>query len=190
MGVPKLLLKLGSVTVMHRLVTALKAAGVDRIFVLVRGADLPLQRELETLDCEAVIATTDPPEMRDSVELLIQHVSARCSPTEHDHWLLIPADHPIVEAGTVKQLVDATGAAPDSIILPTYQGQRGHPTLFPWSIAGEVAQIPRDKGLNWLVRRDDSRVIELPVTHESVLFDLDTPDDFERAKNLVGTEDN
>lgn len=185
MGTPKLLLRLGTETVIRGLVNALKSAGVDHVHVLVRADDVDLQSELRSLDCEIVRASSDPPEMRDSVELLIRHLTETVTPNSNDHWLLIPADHPFVEKETIQLLVDRSRLLPEQIILPTLRGRRGHPTLFPWSISREVSQIPHDKGLNWLVRRDDTRVTEVPVTRESVLFDLDTPEDLARAQDLA-----
>jgi CTP:molybdopterin cytidylyltransferase MocA len=44
----------------------------------------------------------------------------------------------------------------------------------------DVFALPRDVGLNQLLRAHAAEVSELPVESRSVLCDLDTPEDYER----------
>lgn len=186
MGRPKLLLPLAGQTVIARLVHALKSGGIDDVFVLAREADASLREELSRLPCITVTAAVDPEEMRHSVELLLQEIRQRCQPRDSDGWLLIPADHPFVEVDVLRRLTELECQHPEKVIIPTHDGQRGHPTLFPWSMATLVPEIPPGHGLNWLVRRESSRIVEVPCPEPSVLFDLDTPQDFVRATRLQG----
>src|SRR5690606_6901032 len=134
---------------------------------------------------EPVTAERDPPEMRDSIERLVEEVRRRFRPTESDGWLLIPADHPFVEPATLLQLTGLWRQHPGRIIVPTHDGRRGHPTLFPWTIAEMMRAIPQGLGRNWVVRRDPSMVLEAESHRPSVLFDLDTPDDLAIARRLL-----
>ena len=106
----------------------------------------------------------------------------RDSPTHYDGWVLIPADHPTLNPQLVRELIAAWSASPSQIAVPVYDGQRGHPTIFPWSLAEEVFRLHPDQGLNQVLRSDPNRVLEVPVVDPRVLDDLDTPEDLLRLR--------
>lgn len=186
MGRPKLLLTIGGRTVISRLLQILEAAGVTATVVVGRRDDADLWREVERTSALMVRPDVDPPDMRVSVEQALATIRQQWEPKPDDAWLLVPADHPLLEADVVAELLAHWWASEAEILIPTYQGQRGHPTLLRWSLAAEVSGIPPDLGLNWLVRSQPARVIEIEVASDSVVTDLDTPEDFERLTDSAG----
>lgn len=184
MGAHKLLLDVGGRTVIHRLVDALLTGGVESVHVLAREDDRPLQQELaQTAACVHTVPAATP-DMRSSVEQLLTRLAARVDPQPHDAWLLCPADHPVLRAEVIRRLLETSAAHPGAIVLPTQAGRRGHPTLFPWPLAAEVRGIPPERGLNWLIAHPPAAIIEWPCDDPSILFDLDTPADYERLQAL------
>jgi molybdenum cofactor cytidylyltransferase len=192
MGTPKLLLDIGGQTVLARLLAALGEAGVANRWVVVHPDDEEIRAEVERGAGSALVPETPPPDMRASaafgLSVLGKQFDARSEPPPLDApWLLVPADHPVLLPGTVTALVEAARVHPGRILVPTYRGRPGHPTLFAWKHALEVDQIPADMGFNWIVRRHSADVVEVPVENEGVLLDLDTPEDYERLKALWRT---
>ncbi|HVJ85785.1 MAG TPA: nucleotidyltransferase family protein [Caulifigura sp.] len=176
----KLLLAVGGRPVIDHLVTALTHAA-DEVFLLRRSDDLELRQALAIHpEVHVVEAQTDPPEMRDSVQLLLDHVSRTCRPTDDDGWLLCPADHPVIRRNVVDMLVRAFQERPQAMHLPTHYDRNGHPVLIPWSLASRVRELPATEGLNALKRFPGVEVVRHPVQDPSVLWDLDTPEDYQR----------
>ena len=64
------------------------------------------------------------------------------------------------------------------ILVPTFQGRRGHPVLFSWSLVEEVFALGEQDGVNRLLQRHAVR--ELAMIEPAVIEDLDTPDDYRR----------
>jgi molybdenum cofactor cytidylyltransferase len=192
MGLPKLLLDVDGQTVIARVLTVLAQAGLRNRIVVIHPDDESLKREVERYAARALVPTTAPPEMRDSIAFGLHQV-ARDLETHGEtadpqsRWILIPADHPVVIAQTVCLLLDAARQNPGRIIVPAHAGRRGHPTVFAWSHALEVDQIPAGEGFNWLLKREADGVVEVPVASPSVLFDLDTPDDYESLRQTWKT---
>jgi molybdenum cofactor cytidylyltransferase len=120
----------------------------------------------------------DPPDMRSSVQCGLEFLEERFVPAADDGWLLIPADHPVLEPAVLDQLLRRWSRGDCRILVPTFAGRRGHPTLFRWELAAQVEQLPADQGLNRLVREHAAEVVELPVEQSSILLDLDTPEDY------------
>ncbi len=232
MGQPKLLLDLAGRTVIARVISALREAGIARCLVVVRPADAALRQEVTSAGGEVVLPSKDPADMRQSVEWALKGIGGgewgvagglrqwvdpgpfgSLSPTSgvavgedstggeragvrgispatpdspfptlYDGWVLIPADHPTLNPQLVRELIAAWSASPSQIAVPVYDGQRGHPTIFPWSLVEEVFRLHPDQGLNQVLRSDPTRVLEVPVADPRVLDDLDTPEDLLRLR--------
>lgn len=184
MGQPKLLLSFGNTTVIGRLIEVLQSAGIADIYVLVRPDDVPLAEEIQRCGATVIQPDKAPPEMRVSVELLLDAIKQRHSPSNDDGWLLIPGDHPLLTPDTLSQLVTKWQDDPEAITLPIHDRRRGHPTIFPWSLAANVAGLPADVGVNYLLRHGSTEIQEVPVDDPTIHLDLDTPEDYERAMTL------
>jgi molybdenum cofactor cytidylyltransferase len=180
MGQPKLLLPVGKTTVINRVVRTLMQANVDGVFVVVRPDDEPLHQAAQQAGATVIRPATPPADMRQSVQYALDYLAEHHHPQENDGWLLIPADHPSLELDVLETLLHNSPPSPQAITIPTYEGRRGHPTLFPWRLAAEVPQLPPDQGLNRLVRAHAENVREIPVSAQSILWDLDTPQDYQQ----------
>lgn len=186
MGQPKLLLPFGSGTVISCVMDALKAGGVDEIYLLVRADDVDLRRELNRHDV-CIVPTPEPTAgMRESVELLLTLIAVEMHPEPEDAWLLVPADEPTLDPQVVRGLVAEWRAAPTGILVPVHRGRRGHPTLFGWNFTEYVYSLPEGQGLNRLLRIDPGEVREIPVASPEILQDMDTPEDYQRLKLSEG----
>ena len=182
MGTPKLLLPLAGVPIIERLLQALHHPAIATRHVVVRPEDAPLQAQVSRLDGLLVVPPNDPPDMRASVALALDVIQQEFSPRDDDGWLLVPADHPVLDRALIDAMMTYWNSDHPLILVPRCGQRRGHPTLFRWSLAREVAQIPRDRGLNWLLREHAAEVTEIPVESDAALTDLDTPEDYERLK--------
>jgi molybdenum cofactor cytidylyltransferase len=182
MGSPKLLLSLGGRTVIRRLLDALREAGVERQVVVCRRNDDELRREIDAAGATAVQPDVDPPDMRTSVEHALRFLKETVAPRPDDGWLLSPADHPVLNAAVLVEVLNRWRETTAGILVPTFQGKRGHPTILRWSLAEAVAGIPADRGLNDLLQRFSGDVEEVPVDDACTLTDLDTPADLSELR--------
>jgi molybdenum cofactor cytidylyltransferase len=181
MGRPKLLLPFGTGTVLEHVIATVRAAGLDRILV-VAAPHLPeLAALAETAGAQVLLLTEATPDMRSTVEIGLGWVESHWQPRPGDGWLLIPADHPALEPAVLRFLFEARRRQPQyGIIVPTFQGQRGHPCLLDWSHVAGIRTFPAGLGLNTYLRQNAERTLEVPVENASILFDLDTPEDYAR----------
>jgi molybdenum cofactor cytidylyltransferase len=177
MGQPKLLLPLGDRTVLEHVVAALRAGGVDRVVVVV-GPHVPELAGLAGAAGADVIQLTElTPDMRTTVERGLDRIEEHFRPQPDDPWLLVPADHPTLDAGLVRQVLAVDRS---SIVIPVHGDRRGHPTRFAWKHATGIRALPAGQGINVYIRGHAADVYELPVSDCQVLIDLDTPEDYAR----------
>ncbi len=185
MGSPKLLLPMGSGTLIEQTLAAWRASRVEKVVVIVRPDDQELAHLCRSCGVDVVVPPIVPPEMKDSVLHGLQHIQANYSPVDEDAWLLAPADMPSLSPRVIEALIMAHDCNKNCMLIPTLGGKRGHPVLFPWSISGEVFSLSANEGLNVLRQRFPSQEIPCDSVEpaESTAFgDVDTPEDFRRLR--------
>ncbi|MBW3597844.1 MAG: nucleotidyltransferase family protein [Planctomycetes bacterium] len=180
MGRPKLLLPWRGKPVIQHVVQAWRRSRVSHVVVVVRKDDRDLLAALSGLDLAIVAADPPPPHMKDSVELGLSYAECAYSPESRDVWLLAPADMPRLSPETIDALLDQHDPAHPHILIPQAGGVTGHPVLFPWPLASEVARLRDDEGINVLRERFPHRMI--PVAAAG-FADLDTPEDYRRLED-------
>jgi len=92
-----------------------------------------------------------------------------------DAYLIWPADMPFIAPATIENVCETF--TPESIVVPTYSGQRGHPVLFASKFRKALLSIPGHEGARSVLDRFSDAIIELPVEDAAVLRDIDTPED-------------
>ncbi len=178
MGCPKLLLPLAGATVVDRFLSAFDHSAITNRYVVVSRTDLALQDEVIRLAGTLVVPDGDPPDMRADVSLALDTIQREFAPSDDDAWLLAPADYPALDVSLIDELMHCWHQAEPAILVPRIGARRGHPTLFRWKFAREVARIPVGRGLNWLLREYASDVTELIVDNDSAITVLETAEDY------------
>jgi molybdenum cofactor cytidylyltransferase len=94
--------------------------------------------------------------------------------------VLCLVDHPAISCEVVKHLIGAHKKSRAPVVIPTYQGHRGHPVLIARPLFAELLALSPDEGANTVVRkyREDTRFVE--VNDPGVLLDIDDPEAYRR----------
>ncbi len=173
-------------TLLDHVLEAWTASGVQRTIIVIRtDADAAVKQICQSGGIDIVLAD-DPSDMKASCLLGLQHLAQRYSPSAPDRFFVCPADIPGITSDLIDHLIseaerhDATGE-PDRVIVPTYQGRRGHPVLFPWSMASQIELLGADQGINFLVDRAAVVEVEFSVAPEK-MADIDTPEEYAAAR--------
>jgi molybdenum cofactor cytidylyltransferase len=180
MGRAKLLLPWRESTVIQHVLASWTRSQVWRTVVIVRPDDFHLATVCRDAGVDVVTPPVAPPEMRVSIEHGLRHVEKTYRPAASDVWLLAPADIPELSTLTIDLLLASHGEADADILVPTQDGRRGHPVLFPWALTREVYRLV-DEGVNALLRRHAVR--EIRCAQAGVDGDLDTPADYRRLQD-------
>lgn len=171
MGRPKALLQFKGLTFLERILLAVKTAGIAQTAVVVghhRG---------EIVSALELPAAVFNPNYEQGMSTSVQ-AGLRSLPPGLSGAGIFLVDHPLIDATTIRTI--AARLEPGRIALPFHEGRRGHPVFFSSELFGEILDLKADQGLNLVVRRDPSRVIEVPVADDGVLRDIDTPEEFEK----------
>ena len=95
--------------------------------------------------------------------------------------ILCPVDHPIVSAELVAKLIAEFDSSGKAIVLPTYQGRRGHPVIFRASLYQELLDASPEVGARQVVWAHAKDVGEVATEEEGVVLNINDPATLERA---------
>lgn len=182
MGTHKLLLPLGKETVIQRLVRVLNVPFITKIIIVARKGDDLLKAHLSDLDIQLIQPEIDPPDMKASVQIGLQWIDAHYQPNQNDSWLLIPADHPVLNQSVIESLTQAWKSSQAEVMIPTFQNRKGHPAFFCWPLSRDVFQLANDEGINALWKNQSIIPHLVECIYPEILIDLDTPEDYEYVK--------
>jgi molybdenum cofactor cytidylyltransferase len=111
----------------------------------------------------------------------IQAAVRSLPPGETEGLILCPVDHPLVSAKLVARLIAEFDASGKLIVLPTYNGKRGHPLIFRASLYEEILAASPEVGARQVVWNHTSDLLEVPTDEEGIILNLNNPDALKKA---------
>jgi molybdenum cofactor cytidylyltransferase len=98
-----------------------------------------------------------------------------------DGALILLGDMPEVEGSVVSDLM-ASFTGMSAICLPVRHGRKGNPVLWGSRYFPEMMELTGDLGAKPLMARHEAQLIEVEVATDSILHDVDAPEDLARLK--------
>ena len=101
-----------------------------------------------------------------------------------DGALILLGDMPRIESGQIDRLIEAfVEAEGDAIVVPTHQGRRGNPVLWPSAHFAEMLQLEGDAGAKRLMAVHARDVREVDLDTDAIFIDVDTPEALARLRD-------
>jgi molybdenum cofactor cytidylyltransferase len=141
---------------------------------VVRPKNKSLAKLLKNAGLEVIFCHDHDKEMADS---LVVAIRATTNLKEaNDGFVIALADMPYIKSATISA-VAAKVSNGASIVIPTYQNQRGHPVGFSAKFRHELESLQGDEGARSIIKRYPNEVYLLPTDDAGILADIDTPAD-------------
>lgn len=170
-SVNKLLMEIDGVPMVERVVAAVRTAGVNEIIVVTGFESDLIEQCLSGYDIEFIRNEDYEAGMGSSLA-----VGAKALAKEHFDCILVGlGDLPFLNPDAIGEVLEAFEQANgDRIVVPRFQGKRGHPVAFPICYRRDLAELKGDAGARALIEREGSRVLELDLADKGIIRDLDT----------------
>ena len=101
--------------------------------------------------------------------------AVRSLPTGTDGMLLCPVDHPLVSSALIGHLIETFLESKAPVVVPTYEGRRGHPVIFSAAVYNELLSAPADTGARAVVWAHKNDVQEVATIEEGCVLNLNDP---------------
>jgi molybdenum cofactor cytidylyltransferase len=92
--------------------------------------------------------------------------------------MLALGDQPSVDRQIINQLIEEFQRHNKGIVIPTYQGRRGHPIILDIKYKPELLKLKGDIGGREIIKNHPDDILEVAVAAESVISDIDTVSDY------------
>ena len=180
MGQPKMLLPWGDTTVLGRVISAYQEAGIVNIFVVIGAA-----REQVTAVAGQYQVHTVFNEMYAGGEMLSSlqcGLRAAAMDGSVEAALIGLGDQPQVQAGCVRQVCETFRERKADLVVPSFERRRGHPWLVGRPLWDELLGMGAPLSPRDFLNRHASEILYVEVATESILADLDTPQDYQNGR--------
>lgn len=180
MGSPKaLLLTPQGRTFVAAIAETFAEAGIDDI-VVVTGRDH--ERIAEALSVASLTTrpriVRNPDPSRGQLSSLLTAMDVVVGP-DTEAIVVTLVDVPMLTAETVRLVVAEWKRTRAAIVRPAIGDRHGHPVVFDRAVFDELRAAPADAGAKWVVRARAREVVNVPVTDQGCLVDVDTPSDYQ-----------
>jgi len=155
-------------------VTAHREIGVRRV---VLGADAEPIAKAINLKADEIVINQD----WEKGQLTSIQAALRSLPPGTDGMVLCLIDHPLISSALVQDLIEQFNKTKRPIVLPVYEGRRGHPVIFSASLYKELLGAPLEMGARAVVWAHKGEIEEVPTNEEGCVLNLNDPDTMNAA---------
>lgn len=175
---PKMLLPWGDSTLIRHVCQQVAAARLYEVVVVAGEHAEEIQKQVADLPVQVVLNPDFAKgEMLSSLKVGLKAVE--------DRWaacLVVLGDQPSIEPSIITSLLDAYARGLGGIVAPSYQNRRGHPLLIDRAYWQAILDLPTGKAPRDVLRANEDAIYHVEMETDAVLTDIDTPEDYERAR--------
>ncbi len=178
MGRPKALLPIDGVRFVEKIVAALKSTDVGSIIVVLGHNAEEIRQKISDLPVTILINHDYKQGQLSSLQAAIRHLESSSKGSSVDGILVHLVDHPYISAGLVNLMIDRFHETKKLIVVPRFQGRRGHPVIFARALFSELLAAGLDQGAKPVVHAHRDETLEIDTEDRGVLIDIDTPEEY------------
>ena len=176
-GKNKALLEIKGIKFLEMIVSSLRKAGFDWILVVGGAEGDSVRKEAERLHANFALNEGWQRGQFSSLKTGLAKLGSGLR-----GGMVVLVDHPFVSSDTYRSLVSTFAGSPESIVIPTYEGKRGHPVIIPKEFIVEINEAPDRLTLRDIIRKHDRDILYQSVQDGGIVENIDSPEDLERAR--------
>jgi len=170
MGKLKQLMPLGESTMLEQTLDNLLGSKAAEVIVVLGYKAEEVMKRLSGKPIKVVVNPLYRKGMSTSIAAGLKFVDSQSQAV-----MLTLGDQPYVDSPTINRLIDAFSSDKKGIVIPTHQGQRGHPLIFARKYQAPLYDLSGDIGGREIIKQHPEDVLEVPVDCEGIVIDIDTP---------------
>lgn len=180
-GRPKALLPAGAggVTFVERIVSTLRAAGVDDVVIVTGRHHAPVADRAARLRLPARVVRNPQPD-KGQLSSLVTALEVVDRP-EVRAMLVTLVDLPLVSTATVRAVLEAWRRTGAPLVRPRRNGKHGHPVVFDRALFDDLRRADPARGAKPVVRAHAPNGVAVDVDDPGAFDDVDTPEDYRRC---------
>jgi len=177
MGTPKQLLPWGKTIILQQVIDNALASHLGQVILVLgsRAGEIAGKIKLSP-KTRIVINNVYQEGMSSSVKCGVMN-----APASAEAFMLLLGDQPFISPAIINRVLAEYQKSKYGIVIPVYNGKRGHPVIFAAKYKQELLAIA-DQGAKTVVNNHLRDILEVPLDVPEILTDIDTPQDYQKAK--------
>jgi len=173
MGTQKLLLPFDGKTIVEKVVENILSSGIMHIKVVLGSDQVEIAKALKSWTVSFIRNENFQKGMHSSV---ICGVSSL--PLTARAVVIFLGDQPFIPAKVTEKVVAAWRSSGKGIVIPLYEGKRGHPSLYDLKYRNELSNLDPAIGLRSIAQKFPEDICEVETFSPEIIRDIDTKDDY------------
>jgi molybdenum cofactor cytidylyltransferase len=175
MGVNKLFLPWGRKTVLEHCFDTLLGSKIKEIILVLSDLSKGIRSLIkkESASAGKKVKVTMNPNYKRGMSTSIRRGLRVMDPRSHG-ILIALGDQPFLKTRTIDALIRAFDQGKGEIIVPAFQGKKGHPVIFHRRFEKELLRLKGDRGGRSILQRYPHSIKTVRVRSEGVVKDIDT----------------
>lgn len=174
MGRLKALLPFGDRTVIEQVIAPFLQSDLASVNVVLGHRADEIAAVLEPLPVHVLTN----PNYRDGMTTSVQTALRYIAPIP-DAYVLALVDQPQLGLAPLQHVLAAYQQTSKGLVIPSWEGKRGHPILLSARYRQAVLDLRVDQGLNLVTRGYPDDTLEVPMTDDDILRDMDYQEEYE-----------
>lgn len=175
MGQQKLLMPFSDTTMLEHIIKKARASNVGEVHVVLGSHYREISDSIAHLKVKVVHNKDFERGMLSSVQCGFNSLSSMSRA-----GMILLGDQPMVRTEVINNLVDRYLGSEKGILIPVYNGKRGHPVLIDVRYIAEINRLDPEVGLRQLMTDFKSDILEVEVKTDTILRDIDTIEDYKK----------
>ena len=182
-SVPKSLLRLQGIPLLHRHLTALRDTHFDEIVVVTGYHHEQIEAAIRDQAVRCVRNSEPQRGQQSSVRLGVAALGAG-----FDMVMVVLADQPLVGTSELTELINAFAQRPTGtgVLYPVVQGQRGNPVAFSEEVVGTMLRSGDEADFRRYIDEHPEVVYRYKTPNAHFIIDLDTAEDIAAFEQRTG----
>jgi molybdenum cofactor cytidylyltransferase len=176
LGAPKQLLSFQGRPLIRHVAEAVLGSQIDEVIVVLGFAAESVSQALKGLPVKIVVNQDFAQGQSTSVTTGVNALNDKILPKG---VLFVLGDQPLLQSATINLIVDQFSKH-GGIVVPYFNKTPGNPVIFDHKYLPEFQELRGDVGARVIIQRHSNEVYCVDVTDRGVLFDIDTPEDYQR----------
>ncbi len=176
MGRPKQLLPWKETTILRHVVENAAQSRLGKVTVVLGHQADVIAASLEQTTAQIVVNAEFKQGMISSLKCGVKH-----SPRDSEAFMTILGDQALIGVDIINSLIDQYRRSKHGIVVPVYNGRRGHPVIFDRKYRDELLTVYSEGGAREILRKYSEDILEVAVASENVLTDIDTVQEYQQV---------
>ncbi len=178
MGFPKMLLPINGKTMIENVIVNVAESDTDGILVVLGASQERLVDLVGRYDVKYCYNENYKEGMLSSVQCGFRNL-----PDDVEAVVVFQGDQPFISPCVVDSVINAFRTSGKGIVMPVFNGKRGHPLLLDAKYREDIEMLEPGEGLRSIARLYSDDVIEVETADPGILRDFDTYDDYMKELN-------